>query len=111
MSAVLTMEDGRMVNGEMEKLEYLYEEGVRAISLTWNGANCFGFPNSREKEIMEAGLTSFGKEALERMNELGILIDVSHLSDGGFYDVARISKKPFAATHSNCRALTPIPGI
>lgn len=109
MSAVLTVEDGRMVNGEMEKLEYLYEEGVRAISLTWNGANCFGFPNSREKEIMEAGLTSFGKEALERMNELGILIDVSHLSDGGFYDVARISKKPFAATHSNCRALTPHP--
>lgn len=109
MSAVLTVEDGRMVNGEMDKLEYLYEEGVRAISLTWNGANCFGFPNSREKEIMEAGLTPFGKEALERMNDLGILIDVSHLSDGGFYDVAEISKKPFAATHSNCRALTPHP--
>ena len=109
MSAVLTVEDGRMVDGKMERLVYLYERGVRAISLTWNGANCFGFPNSRDKEVMEAGLTSFGKEALEVMNDLGILIDVSHLSDGGFYDVARISRKPFAATHSNCRALTPHP--
>ncbi len=109
MSAVLTVEDGRMVEGRMETLVHMYEEGVRAISLTWNGANCFGFPNSREKEIMEAGLTPFGKEALGMMNDLGILIDVSHLSDGGFFDVAALSKKPFAATHSSCRALTPHP--
>ncbi|MGN1148954.1 MAG: dipeptidase [Lachnospiraceae bacterium] len=107
MSAILTVEDGRMVNGEMDKLVFMYEAGVRAISLTWNGTNCFGFPNSKEKEIMESGLTPFGKEALELMNDLGILIDVSHLSDGGFFDVAKISKKPFVATHSNCRALTP----
>lgn len=109
MSAVLTVEDGRMVNGETDKLIWMYEAGVRAISLTWNAPNCFGFPNSRKKEIMEAGLTPFGKEALTLMNDLGILIDVSHLSDGGFFDVAGISKKPFAATHSNCRALTPHP--
>ncbi|MEG1125792.1 MAG: membrane dipeptidase, partial [Oscillospiraceae bacterium] len=53
------------------------------------------------------GLTDFGKLAVERMNELGILIDVSHLSDGGFSDVLQISKKPFVASHSNCRALSP----
>ena len=105
-SAVLTVEDGRMVEGKMEKLHYLYEQGVRAIALTWNFANCFGYPNSKDAEIMSKGLTDFGIEAIGEMNRLGILVDVSHLSDGGFYDVAKYSKKPFIASHSNCRALT-----
>lgn len=106
-SAILTVEDGRIVDGRMEKLRYLYERGVRAIALTWNFSNCFGYPNSKDADIMGKGLTEFGKEALAEMNRLGIMIDVSHLSDGGFYDVAGLSKKPFIASHSNCRALTP----
>ena len=105
-SAVLTVEDGRLVNGRLENLTYLYEQGVRAIALTWNFSNCFGYPNSKDAGIMEKGLTDFGKEAIAEMNRLGILIDVSHLSDGGFYDVANLSQKPFIASHSNCRALT-----
>lgn len=108
-SAVLTVEDGRLVNGKIENITYMYERGVRAIALTWNFSNCFGYPNSKDINIMEKGLTEFGKEALEEMNRLGILIDVSHLSDGGFYDVAKFSKKPFIASHSNCRVLTPHP--
>lgn len=107
MSAVLTIEDGRMVNGSMEKLQYLYEQGVRAISLTWNFANCFGYPNSKDADIMRSGLTDFGRAAVDLMNDMGMLIDVSHLSDGGFYDVAALTKKPFVATHSNCRELCP----
>lgn len=106
-SAVLTVEDGRMVNGSMEKLHFIYEQGVRAIALTWNYANCFGYPNSKDADIMSRGLTDFGKEAIREMNRLGMLIDVSHLSDGGFYDVAQLSQKPFVASHSNCRELTP----
>ncbi|MEE1258223.1 MAG: dipeptidase [Lachnospiraceae bacterium] len=106
-SAILTVEDGRMVDGKMENLKMLYEQGVRAIALTWNFSNCFGYPNSEDKSIMQKGLTDFGKDALAEMNQRGILIDVSHLSDGGFYDVALLSKKPFIASHSNCRALTP----
>ncbi len=109
MSAFLTMEDGRAVQGSMERLEYFYQQGVRLISLTWNYENCFGAPNSVHSDIMNRGLTSFGKEAIEVMNEWGILIDVSHLSDGGFEDVMKISKKPFVASHSNCRALSPHP--
>lgn len=105
ISGVLTMEDGRAVQGSIERLEYFYRQGVRLISLTWNFENCFGFPNSKDESIMKKGLTSFGKEAISVMNELGILIDVSHLSDGGFYDVANLSKKPFVASHSNCRSL------
>jgi len=54
---------------------------------------------------MSRGLKDFGKEAVEYMNDLGMIIDVSHLSDGGFMDVANISKKPFIASHSNCRSL------
>lgn len=106
VNALLTVEDGGSVNGKMENLEALYEQGIRAIALTWNFENCFGFPNSKDAEIMNAGLTPFGIEAITRMNELGIAIDVSHLSDGGFYDVAKYSKKPFIASHSNARAVT-----
>ncbi|MEG0110366.1 MAG: dipeptidase [Oscillospiraceae bacterium] len=107
ISAFLTLEDGRAIDGSMEKLERFYKMGVRLISLTWNQPNCFGFPNSDDAAAMGLGLTDFGKLAVERMNELGILIDVSHLSDGGFADVLNISKKPFVASHSNCRALSP----
>lgn len=109
MSAVLTMEDGRMVQGKIEKLHELYQAGVRVIGLTWNHANCFGYPNSTDMTKMSLGLTDFGKEAIEEMNRLGIVIDVSHLSDGGFWDVVNVSKKPFIASHSNCRVLAPHP--
>lgn len=107
MSAILTMEDGRAVEGKMENLERFYEMGVRILSLTWNSANCFGAPNSKDPAEMARGLTPFGKEAIERMNELGMAVDVSHLSDGGFWDVSEISRVPFLATHSNCRSLCP----
>lgn len=109
VSAVLTMEDGRSVDGKMEKLERYYGIGVRVLGLTWNQANCFGSPNSPDAAVMQQGLTAFGKDAVVRMNELGMGIDVSHLSDGGFWDVAKLTKKPFFATHSNCRSLNPHP--
>lgn len=108
-SAVLTIEDGRIVGGELEKLGFLYRQGVRAMALTWNAANCFGYPNSRDEDIRRRGLSAFGREAVEEMNRLGMIIDVSHLSDGGFYDVADLSRRPFLASHSNCRAVTPHP--
>jgi membrane dipeptidase len=107
MSAILTMEDGVAVHGDMERLKHFYDMGVRALALTWNFKNCFGSPNSDDPAVMQEGLTDFGKEAVAYMQELGMLVDVSHLSDGGFYDVAKICKKPFVATHSNCRTLSP----
>lgn len=109
LSAFLTIEDGRSVDGKLENLESYYKLGIRLISLTWNLPNCFGAPNSTDPAVMKQGLTDFGKEAILYMNELGILVDVSHLSDGGFYDVAKLSRKPFVASHSNCRSLSPHP--
>ena len=107
MSAILSMEDGAAVDGNLDTLKTYYDMGYRALTLTWNFENCFGAPNSKDPAIMKKGLSSFGLEAVEYMQELGMLVDVSHLSEGGFYDVARICKKPFAATHSNAIALCP----
>jgi Zn-dependent dipeptidase, microsomal dipeptidase homolog len=106
ISAFLTIEDGKIVDNDLKNLQQLYDLGVRLISLTWNYENCFGFPNSTNHLIMNKGLKAFGIEAVERMNELGIIVDVSHLSDGGFWDVVKYSKKPFVASHSNCREIT-----
>jgi membrane dipeptidase len=104
-SAILTIEDARAVDGDLTRLRRFYEAGVRVMGLTWNHPNCFGYPNSDAPEIMRRGLSVFGRAAIEEMNVMGMLIDVSHLSDGGFFDVAAVSSKPFAATHSDCRAL------
>lgn len=107
MSAILTIEDGRSVQGSLDNLRSYHDMGIRLISLTWNFENCFGYPNSDDRNTMEKGLKSFGKEAVEYMNELGMIVDVSHLSDGGFFDVVKISKKPFVASHSNARDISP----
>ena len=108
VSGLLTIEDARAVNGQMERLEYFYHHGVRCMALVWNfgemnHANCFGVPNS--PALQNTGLTPFGREAVGYMQELGMLVDVSHLSDGGFWDVVRYTKKPFVASHSNCRGV------
>ena len=107
VSAFLTFEDGRAVASCLDRLKMFYDRGIRLITLTWNYANCFGAPNSADPLVMNTGLTDFGKEAIVYMNDLGIIVDVSHLSDGGFWDVARVAKKPFVASHSNARELVP----
>lgn len=109
LSAFLTIEDGRILEGSIERLLKLKADGVSLITLTWNYKNCFGSPNSFDNNIMAEGLTDFGKKAVECMQELGMIVDVSHLSDGGFWDVAEICRKPFVASHSNVRALSPHP--
>lgn len=109
LSGILTVEEGGVLNGKMERLDQLYERGIRLMTLTWNYQNCIGNPNSRDEQIMKKGLTKFGKEVVERMNELGMLVDVSHLSDGGFWDCIRVSRKPLVASHSNARSLCQHP--
>lgn len=104
ISAFLTIEEGQAIEGSIKNLRNFYELGVRLITLTWNYENSIGYPNCI-KEFRDKGLKTFGLEALEEMNRLGIIIDVSHLSDGGFFDVARYSTKPFVASHSNSRTL------
>lgn len=107
ISAFLTVEEGGIIGNDMEKLNKLYEIGVRLITLTWNFKNSIGYPNL--KGFYDKGLTDFGKNVVETMNDKRIIIDVSHLSDKGFYDVNAISKKPFIASHSNARAIANNP--
>ena len=105
VSSVLTVEDGALLLGDIRRLDTLYDRGVRMLTLTWNYENCLGYPNSADPALHALGLKPFGREAVERMEELGMVVDVSHLSEGGFWNVAEQAKKPFAASHSCARAL------
>ena len=105
ISAFLTIEEGGILNHDINRLYELYNQGIRLITLTWNHENCIGYPNSKDEAIMQKGLKPFGVEVVEKMNELGMIIDVSHLSDGGFWDVLKYSQKPIVASHSNARIL------
>ncbi|QAA31935.1 dipeptidase [Clostridium manihotivorum] len=104
LGAFITIEEGGAIKGSLENLKEFYDLGVRLITLTWNFENEIGYPHCK-KEFKERGLKPFGIEAVEMMNDLGIIVDVSHLSDGGFYDVVKYSKKPFVASHSNSRVV------
>ena len=104
-SALLSVEDGALVEGDFSRIAALHGDGVRMLTLTWNYENCFGYPNSADPAEHARGLKPFGREAVECLNETGIVVDVSHLSRGGFFDVADVSKKPFVASHSCARAL------
>lgn len=96
ISALLTLEEGEVCEGDEKKLEEFYREGVRMMTFTWNYDNSLA---------TKEGLTKKGVGFLKKMEELGILPDVSHLPPAGFYDVCRYSTKPFVASHSNAAAL------
>ena len=104
-SAILGIEGCEALEGSIEKLHYLYNEGLRVATLTWNYKNCVA--TGVGESSLGGGLTDFGKEAVKEMERLGIVIDVSHLSEEGFYDVVKHTEKPFAASHSNSFSLCP----
>ena len=111
MSGVLTIEEGGICNGSTDVLRDFYREGVRMMTLTWNYENDLAYPNKVDMNTgismpeTEHGLKKMGIEFVELMEEIGMAVDVSHLGDAGFWDVAEIMKKPFAASHSNARAI------
>ena len=115
ISALLTMEDGCPIGENLNNLYALYDRGVRMICLLHNLINPIGNPNfgrcfsngnpDTSTPNTQTGLTEFGQVLVQEMNKLGIVIDVSHLSDKGFYDVVKLSKRPIAASHSNTRSV------
>jgi membrane dipeptidase len=84
ISAVLAIEGGEALEGKIENLEHFYNRGVRLITLTWNRENALGYGMNTGSN---QGLKPFGKQCVQRMNELGVIIDVSHLNEAGFWDV------------------------
>lgn len=105
IGALLTIEEGEALQGDVNKLKEAYNLGIRAITLTWNYENSLGYPN-KNFIFKDKGLTEKGMEFVYYMEEFGMIPDCSHLSDGGFYDLIKICKKPFIATHSNAREIT-----
>lgn len=101
---ILTLENGSILDNKIERLDYLYDCGVRMMTLTWNGRNCIGDGNGVENP---KGITNFGIKVLNKMENLGIVVDVSHASEELFYDVAQNAKRPFMASHSNSFAVCP----
>ena len=105
-AALLTVEGGRAINGSIENLKYVYGRGVRVFGLSW-GHTDLAKSNRLKKGEADTGLTPLGRKVIKAGNELGMIFDVSHLSDKSFWDVAAISKKPMIATHSNFRKVCP----
>lgn len=112
LSALMSIEEGGCCKGSLEHLKELYDAGARMMTLTWNHENELASPNHPDKahyfEFVptdDHGLKKRGVEFVEAMQDMGMLVDVSHLSDAGFYDVCRIVKGPFVASHSNARAV------
>ena len=108
ISAFLTIEEGDAIEGDLKKLRFFKEEGISLITLTWNYENDLGYPNF-EWKYQNRGLKPKGIEVVEEMNHLGMMIDVSHLSDAGFEDVIKHSIQPIIASHSNSRVKTNHP--
>ncbi len=108
LHAILTTEEGASIEGDISRLSTLRDWGVKIFGLTWNYENELGYPNSSDPMVMAEGLKEKGIEAVEECGRLGIIVDVSHLSDGGFMDAVRFAHGPVIATHSDARAVTDV---
>jgi len=105
---LIGIEGGTAIEKNLDNINTFFEMGVRYIGLTWNNSNFIATSARDETERGKAGgLSEFGIEVVKRMNEVGMLIDVSHLSEQGFWDVMENSTSPIIASHSNCYALNP----
>lgn len=103
-SVFLTVEGGSVLAGDLSRIKLLAQRGVRMLTLTWNGANELGGGQAED-----TGLTPIGRQAIPLLEQHNIIVDVSHLGDTGFWQVAQLAKRPFAASHSNSRAVCPHP--
>lgn len=99
-AAVLTVENGSALAGQLDRIETLARDGVRMLTLTWNGENELGSGNATDH-----GLSDFGREAVRALEEAGIIVDASHLNDRGFDDLLETAERPFVASHSNARSV------
>ncbi|MCA0982940.1 dipeptidase [Halobacillus yeomjeoni] len=111
LAGILHIEGAEAIDPEFKRLHHFYEQGLRSLGLVWSRPNIFGegvpyqFPSSPDTG---PGLTQSGRQLVKECNKLGIMLDVSHLNEKGFWDLAAISDAPIVATHSNAHALCPI---
>ncbi len=112
LAMLMHIEGAEAIDQDFNALEVLYAAGLRSVGLVWSRKNIFadgvpmGFPGSSDTGD---GLTDVGKELVRACNQMGIMIDLSHLNEKGFWDVARLSDAPLVATHSNVHEICPSP--
>ncbi len=112
LAAIAHFEGAEAIDSELAALDVYYRAGLRSLGIVWSRANAFGhgvpfsFPSSPDTG---PGLTALGRRLVTRCNELGIMIDLSHITERGFWDVAELSRAPLVATHSNAHAVCPSP--
>jgi membrane dipeptidase len=110
-AAVMHMAGCEAIDADLESLDVFYSAGLRSLGPVWSRNNIFGhgvpfaFPMSPDTG---PGLTAAGKALVRACNRLGILVDLSHITENGFWDVARLSDQPLVASHSNAHALVPV---
>jgi membrane dipeptidase len=112
LAAVLHFEGAEAIDPQLDALLVFYQAGLRSLGIVWSRPNAFGYgvrPDFPSSPDTGPGLTPAGKALVRGCNELGILVDVSHLNEKGFWDVARISDAPLVATHACAHALCPSP--
>ena len=112
MAVLLHLEGAEAISEDLNELEELYDNGLRSLGPVWSRTNIFGygvpfdFPGSPN---VGPGLTDVGKVLIKECNAMGILVDLSHMNEAGFWDIAKISTKPLVATHSNVHSLSSSP--
>lgn len=106
ISLPMGMENGSPIEEDLSNVQYFYDRGIRYITLAHSRNNHI-CDSSYDPERKWNGLSPFGEQLVKEMNRVGIMVDVSHISDSAFYDVIRISEVPVIASHSSCRHFTP----
>lgn len=113
LAAMIGVEGGHMIDNSLEKLEALVKRGMIYLTLTWNNSTSWASSAAEETngkvKKEQAGLNEFGKKVVNRLNELGVLVDLSHLGVQTFFDVMKVAKKPVLVSHSCAHALNPVP--
>lgn len=108
LAALMGLEGGYAIDEKLENVERYYKMGVRYMSVTWSVSTRWA-GSSGDSAGRDRGLNDFGKNVIREMNRLGMMVDVSHVSDPTFWDIIRTSGKPVIASHSNCRAIADVP--
>ncbi len=110
IAAIVGVEGGHMMESDLSKLDSLYKRGTRYMTLTWNNSTSWATSASDEttmNNLSHKGLSDFGKQVVHRMNELGMMIDISHVGEHTFWDVIHTTSKPVIASHSSVYNLCP----